>query len=201
MSEVELSQSTLNGVKLGILNIIVLKATNFGISKLTSWREKYTPEQGEAALKDLEAHPEKYGIIPKNIIKYGKNFTLKLRSNSSLIKIEKSIAEESHQILNSSEFEKITNGFANKTPIQVEINGRTISYDDAPFSGMTWFEKNGFNIGREAFKDEEELIKTVLHEMHRLRTSTLRGSGSASEVTKETKAAFDFAEKTFNLFE
>lgn len=64
-----------------------------------------------------------------------------MKSNSSLTETEKSIAEESHQILNSLEFEKITDGFANKTPVQVEINGRTISYDDAPFSGMTWFEK------------------------------------------------------------
>jgi len=40
--------------------------------------------------------------------------------------------------------------FLTKKPIQIEINGRTISYDDAPFSGMTWFERNGFNIRREA---------------------------------------------------
>jgi len=62
-------------------------------------------------------------------------------------------------------------------------------------------KKNGFNIGREAFESKEELIKTVLHEMQRLRTSTLRGTGSALEVSKETKAAFDYAEKTYNLFE
>ncbi len=134
-------------------------------------------------------------------IRFGKNFTSKLSSNTTLTTIEKSIAEESHQILNSSEFKKITDGFANKMPIQIEINGRTISYDDAPFSGMTWFEKNGFNIGREAFVSEEELIKTVLHEMHRLKTSTLRGTGTAAQVTQETKAAFDYANKTLNLFE
>jgi hypothetical protein len=134
-------------------------------------------------------------------IRYGKNFTTKLSSNTSLNTIERSIAEESHQILNSSEFKKITDGFANKTPVQIEINGRTISYDDAPFSGMTWFEKNGFNLGREAFVSEEELIKTVLHEMHRLKTSTLRGTGSAAQVSQETKAAFDFANIIFNLFE
>jgi len=49
-------------------------------------------------------------------------------------------------------------------------------------------KKNGFNIGREAFISEQELIKTVLHKMHRLETSTLRGSGSTIQVTQETKA-------------
>jgi hypothetical protein len=129
------------------------------------------------------------------------NFTTKIAGNNALTATEKSIAEEAHEILNSTEFKKIVNGHSTKTPIQIEINGRTISYDDAPFSGMTWFEKNGFNIGREAFKSEEELVKTVLHETHRLRTSTLRGTGTATEVSKETKAAFDFAEKSFTLFE
>jgi hypothetical protein len=134
-------------------------------------------------------------------VRYGKNFISKLASNNSLTSIEKSIAEESHQILNSPQFKQITDGFANKTPVQIEINIRTISYDDAPFSGMTWFEKNGFNIGSEAFASEEELIKTILHEMHRLTTSTLRGSGTAAQVTQETQAAFNYANKTFNLFE
>jgi hypothetical protein len=80
------------------------------------------------------------------------------------------------------------------------LNGRTITYDDAPFSGLTNFEKNGFHIGKEAFKDEDEIIKTVLHEMHRLKTSKLRGSGSAIEVAEETKAAFNYAEKGIELF-
>lgn len=214
LSEVEISQSTLKGIKQGILNIVVQKVVNFGISKFSTWKGKYTNKQVEEALEDLEVHPEKYGIhpedlpsqketnvnVPKVVFKYGKKFFLKLKANSSLSETEKSIAEESHEILNSFEFEKITNGFNNKTPVQIEINGRTISYDDAPFSGMTWFEKNGFNIGREAFISEEELIKTVLHEMHRLKTSVLRGSGSASEVTRETQAAFDFAEMAYELF-
>jgi hypothetical protein len=37
--------------------------------------------------------------------------------------------------------------------------------------------------------------------MQRLKTSTLRDKGSALEVSKETKAAFDYAEKAYNLFE
>ena len=163
-------------------------------------------------IKDID---DKIAIIEKEIgiisnivddvleieIIYGKKFISKLAENSSLTSVERLIAEESFKILNSAQFKKIINGYTNKTPIHIEIKGRTISYDDAPFSGMTWFEKNGFNIGRDAFASEEELIKTVLHEMHRLNTSTLRGAGTAAEVSKETKAAFDYAEKVFKFFE
>ncbi len=167
----------------------------------------YLAENGTQQVGKLEVvrSGRVYGVraIAKGAdeILYGKNFASKVASSNTLTAAEKSIAQEAHEILNSTEFKKIVNAHSTKTPVQVEINGRTISYDDAPFSGMTWFEKNGFNIGREAFKSNEELVKTVLHETHRLRTSTLRGTGSAAEVSKETKAAFDFAEKSFTLFE
>nr|WP_315238662.1 hypothetical protein [uncultured Flavobacterium sp.] len=62
LSEVEISQSTLNGIKLGILNIVVQKAITFGIGKFSAWKGKYTPKQVEEALEDLELHPEKYGL-------------------------------------------------------------------------------------------------------------------------------------------
>ncbi|WP_078228562.1 deaminase domain-containing protein [Flavobacterium sp. LM4] len=62
LSEVEISQSTLNGIKQGILNIIVQKVITFGIGKFSAWKGKYTPKQVEDALEDLEKNPEKYGI-------------------------------------------------------------------------------------------------------------------------------------------
>jgi TANFOR domain-containing protein len=62
LSEVEISQSTLNGIKQGILNIVVQKVVTFGISKFSAWRGKYTAKQVEEALEDLQAHPEKYGL-------------------------------------------------------------------------------------------------------------------------------------------
>lgn len=62
LSEVEISQSTLNGIKQGILNIVVQKVVTFGISKFSAWRGKYTAKQVEDALEDLQAHPEKYGV-------------------------------------------------------------------------------------------------------------------------------------------
>ena len=134
-------------------------------------------------------------------IHYGKQFNAKLAKDSKLNNQEQSIAKEAFQILNSPQFQNIVEGHKKNETALIEINDRTISYDDAPFSGMTWFEKNGFNIGKEAFKSEEELIKTVLHELHRLTTSKLRGSGNAADVSKETQAAFNFAEKAYYLFE
>ncbi|MCC9064157.1 fibronectin type III domain-containing protein [Flavobacterium piscisymbiosum] len=65
LSEIEVSQSTLNGIKQGILNIVVQKVVTFGISKFSAWRGKYTAKQVEDALEDLQAHPEKYGIENK----------------------------------------------------------------------------------------------------------------------------------------
>lgn len=63
LSEIEISQSTLNGIKQGILNIVVQKVITFGISKFSAWRGKYTAKQVEDALEDLQVHPEKYGVV------------------------------------------------------------------------------------------------------------------------------------------
>ena len=89
-------------------------------------------------------------VVEGESLRFGKNFPSKFSSNTTLSLAEKNIAKEAYEILNSSEFERIMNAYLTKNPIQIEINGRTISYDDAPFSGMTWFERNGFNIRREA---------------------------------------------------
>jgi hypothetical protein len=175
-------------------NYLVL--ADIGVNLYSSLRgaaaiEKETPN----LLKEVNV------IYEGRIFRFGKSFTSKISTNTTLNSTEKTIAKKAHEIMNSSEFKKIINAHSSKTPIQIEINGRTISYDDAPFSGMTWFEKNGFNIGREAFNSDEELVKTVLHEMYRLETSTLRGIGTAAEVSNETQAAFTFAEKSYVLFE
>ena len=66
-------------------------------------------------------------------------------------------------------------------------------------SGMTMFGENGFLIGKEAFKSQVELQKTILHELHRLNTSSSASGVSSSLAAKETKAAFDFAEKASNV--
>lgn len=136
-----------------------------------------------------------------NVIKYGKDFSAKL-IKSNLSKIKKNIAEESYKILNDKKFQQIIEAYHKKTSVGVTINGRYITFDEGPFSGITNFAEGGFHIGTEAFSSEKELIKTVLHEMYRLNTSKLRGvTGTASEVAKETKEAFNFAEEAIILFE
>jgi hypothetical protein len=53
----------------------------------------------------------------------------------------------------------------------------------------------GFLIGPEAFSRPSELTKTVLHELHRLRTTASANGVSAGLALEETKAAFGFAER------
>lgn len=80
----------MNGIKQGILNIVVQKVVTFGIAKFSAWRGKYTPKQVEEALEDLQAHPEKYGVegnvvaknvedvISKKVLKYITKYDKKL---------------------------------------------------------------------------------------------------------------------------
>jgi hypothetical protein len=63
VTEIEVSQSTLNGIKQAILNILVQKIVTFGIDKISAWRGKYSSKQVEDALADLEKNPAKYGTI------------------------------------------------------------------------------------------------------------------------------------------
>lgn len=57
------------------------------------------------------------------------------------------------------------------------------------------FGENGFLIGRETFSSDEELAKTVLHELYRLNTSASAGGVSGELATQETAAAADFANR------
>src|SRR5205085_1710728 len=74
---------------------------------------------------------------------------------------------------------------------EIEINGKKISVEPAmPASAMTWFEEDTFTLDREAFVSDAELIKTLLHEKHRLATSRSLASGVSRELaTTETNAA------------
>lgn len=78
----------------------------------------------------------------------------------------------------------------------VKIGDRVIQYEPGlPASGMTMFGENGFLIGKEAFASSDELGKTVLHELHRLNTSASATGVSGALATKETQAAFEFAQR------
>jgi hypothetical protein len=111
---------------------------------------------------------------------------------------EEAIITEARQIYMSTEFAQIKAAKEAGRTIRVVVNGRTIQYQPGlPFSGMTWQEQNGFIISDEAFKSEDELAKTLAHELHRLNTSNALAQGAINgeAAAKETRAAYLFAEK------
>ncbi|MDC0709849.1 hypothetical protein POL68_15355 [Stigmatella sp. ncwal1] len=110
---------------------------------------------------------------------------------------EQSIIVEARRILSSSAFMRIREAQAAGKGVIVRINGRLIQYEpSAPCSGMTLFGENGFLLGREAFRSEAEVVKTLLHELHRLTTSVVQSEGvTMATVHSETQAAKVFADR------
>jgi len=119
---------------------------------------------------------------------------------SGFTTVESGIIHEANGVLKSPDFRKIIEGYEMKQPVIIKVEGKTIQYEpQLPSSGMTMFGENGFVIGPEAFKSSVEMEKTVLHELHRLKT-TVSGNGVSGELaSQETQAAFDFAERAQNL--
>ena len=116
---------------------------------------------------------------------------------------EHRIIQEVTLLLKSKKFRSLRTAYKKGKQKTVIIFGRTISFDpEIPYSGMTYFEKNSFAVGAKAFKNREELIKTLLHEIYRLEKSVIRNTRQASqqEVTEETNAAHAFAERTISYF-
>ena len=115
---------------------------------------------------------------------------------------ESNIVNEAKGILDLPEFSKIRDAYANNTDgVVVNIEGRSIQYEPTmPSAGMTDFNNNGFFVGPEAFKSEEEVGKTVLHELHRLYTSGYANGVSGELVAKETSEASDFADRAITFF-
>jgi len=112
---------------------------------------------------------------------------------------EQAIILEARRILTSPAFARLRAAHTIRTSATVKLAGRVIQYEPgAPVSGMTLFGENGFLIGREAFRHEAELVKTVLHELHRLSTSTVRVEGATMATVRiETLAAKTFADRAF----
>jgi RHS repeat-associated protein len=111
---------------------------------------------------------------------------------------EKAIIAETKLILKNETL--IMKTFETGIGTELKLAGRTVIIEpQAPLSGMTLFEENAFVIGREGFSSRPELIKTILHELYCLQTSTLRGAtGIQQAVSQETAAAASFAEKAFS---
>jgi hypothetical protein len=111
-----------------------------------------------------------------------------------------SIIAEARGVYNSPLFERLRNAYEARRPDTVQIGRWSIQYESIAFSGMTAFP-DGFVIGNEAFASEDELKKTLLHELYRLCTSSIGRGASAtpSNIKAETDAAFWFAENNYVL--
>ncbi len=66
---------------------------------------------------------------------------------------------------------------------------------------MTLFGETGFVLGPSAFDSSQETLEAVLHEMYRLKSSTIAGTdypgGADSPVAQETEAARSFAARAY----
>lgn len=118
---------------------------------------------------------------------------------AGLTEAEQALANEAKDIISSSGFHDLRRMVANGEENWVQFGGRYIqNVPNGRFSGFTDFEQNGFAMGREAWVSEEETVKTILHELHRLSTSSVAEGLTQAQVTAETKAAQDFANRAFN---
>ena len=113
--------------------------------------------------------------------------------------IKRGIIRETKEILANPEMARLKAAAKSGEPLEVNIGGRHIQYEPGlPSSGFTNFERNGFAIDREETASTAEWEKTVLHELHRLTTSSTSKEGlSAASASTETRAASKFAEEAY----
>jgi hypothetical protein len=106
------------------------------------------------------------------------------------------VIAEVKEILKSKQL--LIDAFDAGKSVDLKIAGRTINIEPSnPYSGFTLFGENSFSLGKEAFQSNEELTKTLLHELYRLQNSA-KTATSGAKVTKETHDAWSFAEKMYN---
>lgn len=110
------------------------------------------------------------------------------------------IIADAREIYTSPLLERIRGAHSSGQPDIVQIGRWSVQYEPLSFSGMTAFP-HGFVIGKEAFANEDELKKTLLHELYRLCRSSIGHGGDASPATTraEADAAFWFAENNYTM--
>jgi len=121
---------------------------------------------------------------------------------SSFTQLEKSIIREANTIYSSKEFGTIEAAFKNQTTASVTINGRIINFNpETPGSSLTMHaspfnEGSGFQLGNHAFSSIDELKKTFIRELYRLKTENTNMIGV--DVTKQyTQSAESAADKLY----
>jgi RHS repeat-associated protein len=107
---------------------------------------------------------------------------------------ETSALEQGTSIFGSDELGALRAAHTAGRSAEVQVGGVNIVYEPGlNASGMTLFGERGFVLGREAFGSNDELAKTVLHELYRLGTSESASGLSAGLASVETKSAAQFA--------
>ncbi len=114
--------------------------------------------------------------------------------------VEASILSDARNVFKSPLLRQIREAFAHDSEAKVQIGWVYIQFEpDIPAgacSAITDFQGNGFTIGRDAFKSDQEFRKTLLHEIYRLRQSARAPVEAGHELVRsETRAAFDFADR------
>ena len=108
------------------------------------------------------------------------------------------------QILNSSSFNRMRAAYEHGRTTTVRINGVVIVYREdeehlcgTGIMGYSFMNPPEFSILCDAWKSRSELIETVAHELHRIRTSTISRNGfiGAGDSTIETRNAVDFSKR------
>ena len=126
---------------------------------------------------------------------------------AGLTPTEASITNDALKILESPTFRTLVKANSAGVPAEVKINGYVVVYEpELPENttlGMALFGENGFVLGPSALANREDTIKTILHEMYRLRTSALSANPEAEVdgelVRQESRQAYRFADKAFKV--
>ena len=122
------------------------------------------------------------------------------RALPGLTRAETGIAKSAKELWNAQAFKKGITAMRSGQSSEATIDGVKIVFQaDGPFSGLTLFGENGFVIGKEALRSQDEIMKTVLHECYRLSTSAARSNSGVSQVliTQETNNVVNFVERAF----
>ena len=117
---------------------------------------------------------------------------------SDFTPVEADIIAEARAILASAEFDVLRRAHRVGRAAEVGIAGRVIVYEPnlpARISGMTLFQESAFALGPRAFLSEDEMRKTVLHELFRLRSGQAGSGAGSGRISEQTMDAHAFADR------
>jgi hypothetical protein len=130
---------------------------------------------------------------------------MKVPESPKLSPQEDAVAQRALRLLGDPDFSRVRRALSEKTVGQFLIAGLSIQVEPGlPCSAVTNFEGEGFCLGADVQGSEDELRKTLLHEVYRLELGTLARDAAAYIDAKlahaEAEQARDFAERAFALY-